>query len=64
MRTHSDRDLRLLVARSSFGAHHAPLDLANTNLELANLFAVDLRGARHSRGALREADTEETCWAR
>jgi uncharacterized protein YjbI with pentapeptide repeats len=55
MRTHADRDLRLLVARSSFGAHHAPLDLANTNLELANLFAVDLRGANLAGANLRGA---------
>jgi uncharacterized protein YjbI with pentapeptide repeats len=55
MRTHTDRDLRLSIARSSVGTHHVPLDLAHANLELANLFAVDLRGANLTGANLRGA---------
>lgn len=49
-RTHTDRDIRMLVARSSVGEHHVPLNLAGANLELCNLPHVDLRGA-NLRGA-------------
>ena len=45
MRTHTDREVRILVARSSVGAHHVPLNLAHAQLEMANLPHVDLRGA-------------------
>jgi uncharacterized protein YjbI with pentapeptide repeats len=43
-----DRDLRMLVARSSVSSHHGhrvPLNLPGANLELATLPYVDLRGA-------------------
>jgi uncharacterized protein YjbI with pentapeptide repeats len=55
MRSYTDRDLRLLVARSSVGRQHVPLELAHANLELANLFAVDLRGANLAGANLRGA---------
>lgn len=55
MRTHSDRDIRMLVARSSVGEHHVPLDLAGANLEMANLPHVDLRGANLAGANLRGA---------
>jgi uncharacterized protein YjbI with pentapeptide repeats len=51
MRTHTDRDVRLLVARS----HGAPLDLSNADLEMANLPHVDLRGANLASANLRGA---------
>jgi uncharacterized protein YjbI with pentapeptide repeats len=55
MRTYTDRDIRILVARSSVGAHHLPLDLSNANLEMANLPAIDLRGANLAGANLRGA---------
>ncbi len=55
MRTHSDRDLRMLVAQSSVGPHHVPLDLRGANLELANLPYVDLHGANLAGANLRGA---------
>lgn len=55
MRTHTDRDIRMLVARSSVGAHHVPLNLAGAQLEMANLPHVDLRGANLARANLRGA---------
>ena len=48
MRTYTDRDLRMLVARSSVSSdlgHRVPLDLAGADLEMATLPYVDLRGA-------------------
>jgi uncharacterized protein YjbI with pentapeptide repeats len=41
MRTHTDRDLRMLLARR----HGAPVDLSNACLEMANLSHADLRDA-------------------
>jgi uncharacterized protein YjbI with pentapeptide repeats len=55
MRTHSDRDLRMLVARSSHLGHHVPLNLAGADLEMANLPHVDLRGANLMGANLRGA---------
>lgn len=55
MRTHSDRDVRMLAARSSVGEHHVPLDLAGADLEMANLPHVDLRGANLTGANLRGA---------
>ncbi len=55
MRTHTDRDMRILVARSSVGAHHVPLNLRNANLEMATLPHVDLRGANLEGANLRGA---------
>lgn len=55
MRTHTDRDIRMLVAKSSVGAHHVPLDLRGANLELANLPSIDLRGANLAGANLRGA---------
>jgi pentapeptide repeat protein len=55
MRTHTDRDVRILVARSSVGEHHVPVDLANAHLEMANLPHVDLRGANLAGANLRGA---------
>jgi uncharacterized protein YjbI with pentapeptide repeats len=55
MRTHSDRDVRMMVARSSVGEHHVPLDLAGANLEMANLPHVDLSGANLAGANLRGA---------
>lgn len=55
MRTLSDRDVRMLVARSSVGDHHVPLDLASADLEMANLSHVDLRGANLAGANLRGA---------
>lgn len=55
MRTHSDRDVRMWVARSSLGDQHVPLDLAGANLEGANLPHVDLRGANLAGANLRGA---------
>ena len=48
MSTYTDRDLRMLVARSSVFSdvgHRVPLNLAGANLEMATLPYVDLRGA-------------------
>jgi len=48
MRTHTDRDLRVLVARASVPSppgHHAPLDLAGACLEMADIPHIDLTGA-------------------
>lgn len=55
MRTHSDRDIRMLFARSSVGEHHVPPELAGANLEMANLPHVDLRGANLAGANLRGA---------
>lgn len=55
MRTHTDREIRLLVARASVGEAHTPLDLAGANLELANLPHVDLTGANLTGANLRGA---------
>jgi uncharacterized protein YjbI with pentapeptide repeats len=44
-----------LVALSSVGRQHVPLELAHANLERANLFAVDLRGANLAGANLRGA---------
>lgn len=51
MRTHTDRALRMLLARS----HGTPLSLSNANLEMANLPYADLRGANLSGANLRGA---------
>lgn len=45
----------MLVARSSVGVHHVPLNLPNANLEMANLPHVDLRGANLAGADLRGA---------
>jgi uncharacterized protein YjbI with pentapeptide repeats len=55
MTRHTDRSLRLLVARSSVGERHVPLDLAGQDLELVNLPFVDLRGANLAGANLRGA---------
>lgn len=55
MRTHTDREIRLLVARASVGEARTPLDLAGANLELANLPHVDLTGADLTGANLRGA---------
>lgn len=55
VRTHTDRDVRMLVAKSSVGAHHVPLDLHGANLEMANLPHVDLQGANLAGANLRGA---------
>ena len=59
MRTYTDRDLRMLVARSSVsshGEHRAPLNLAGADLEMANLPYVDLCRANLKGANLRGAD--------
>jgi len=53
MSEHSDRSLRLLVARSSVGKDHVPLHLVNEDLEMASLPFDDLRGANLSGANLR-----------
>lgn len=55
MRTHTDRDIRLLVARSSVEVHHEPVELAGAVLEMAALPHVDLRGANLKGANLRGA---------
>lgn len=53
MRTYTDRDLRMLVARSSVSSppgHRVPLDLAGANLEMATIPRIDFAGA-NLRGA-------------
>jgi uncharacterized protein YjbI with pentapeptide repeats len=48
MRTYTDRDLRMLAARSSVSSpsgHRIPLNIAGADLEMATLPHVDLRGA-------------------
>lgn len=58
MRTYTDRDLRMLVARSSVSSplgHRVPLNLAGADLEMANLPYVDLRGANLQGANLRGA---------
>jgi uncharacterized protein YjbI with pentapeptide repeats len=58
MRTYTDRDLRMLVARSSVSSppgHRVPLDLASANLEMATLPHVDFRGANLKGANLRGA---------
>jgi len=58
MRTHTDRDLRMLVARSSVGSPpgaHVPLNLAGADLEMAILPRVDLSGADLTGANLRGA---------
>jgi uncharacterized protein YjbI with pentapeptide repeats len=48
MRTYTDRDLRMLVARSSVSSppgHRVPLNLAGADLAMADLPHVDFRGA-------------------
>jgi uncharacterized protein YjbI with pentapeptide repeats len=54
MRTHTDRDLRMLVARS----RRVPLQLAGAHLEMANLPYVDLSGANLAGANLRGAMLE------
>ena len=77
MRTYTDRELRILVARSSVSSplgHRVPLDLAGANLEMAtiphidfagaNLTGVNLRGAMLWGALLDEAcldDADLTC---
>ena len=51
----TERSLRMLVARSSVGPNHVPLNLANQNLEMVKLPYVDLRGADLSGANLRGA---------
>jgi len=58
MRTYTDRDLRMLVARSSVSSqlgHHVPLNLAGADFEMANLPHIDLRGANLKGANLRGA---------
>ncbi len=53
MRTYTDRDLRMLVARSSVSSppgHRVPLDLAGAHLEMAAIPHIDFAGA-NLRGA-------------
>src|SRR3989442_5008201 len=51
MRTHTDRDIRMLVARS----YGLPLHLPDAHLEMANLPHIDLRGADLTGANLRGA---------
>jgi len=58
MRTHTDRDIRMLVARSSVPSdcgYHVPLNLAGADLEMADLPHVDLRRANLKGANLRGA---------
>ena len=58
MRTHTDRELRMLVARSSVSSppgHRPPLDLAGANLEMANIPHIDFAGANLKGANLRGA---------
>jgi len=58
MRTHTDRDLRILVARSSVSSplgHRVPLDLAGADLEMATIPHIDFAGANLTGANLRGA---------
>ncbi len=55
MRTYTDRDLRMLSARSSVGSHREPLNLAGADLEMATLPNIDLSGANLTKANLRGA---------
>jgi len=58
MRTHTDRELRMLVARSSVSSplgHRVPLDLAGANLEMATIPHIDFAGANLAGANLRGA---------
>lgn len=58
MRTYTDRDLRMLVARSSVSSHlghRVPLNLAGADLEMATLPYVDFFGANLKGANLRGA---------
>jgi len=55
MSVYTNRIVRILVARSSVGTHHVPLDLHGANLEMATLAHVDLSGANLQGANLRGA---------
>ena len=63
MGTYTDRDLRMLVARSSVPSdlgQHVPLNLAGADLEMATLPRVDFRGADLKGANLRGAMLAES----
>ena len=55
MKRYTARKLRMLVAKSSVGQHHAPLALRGANLDELDLSHVDLHGADLRGASLRGA---------